>query len=125
VEAELFHVNGLTDGHHKLIVAFHNSAKVPKKQTATYTSKISLLAVASTLPQCTLCFCCRFCNFPMCNFMNMNAKATNGRKNAVQFILTTSCADRHSRATYQSLEIIFSLSYGLCTVPCHSHIITY
>jgi hypothetical protein len=121
--AELFHADRQTDGHHKLIVAFHNSAKVPNKQTATL--KISLLVVVSKLPQSTLCFWCRFCNFPMYIVMNMNAKATSGRKNAVQFILTTSCADRNSAAKYQSLEIIFSLSYGFCTVPCHSHIITY
>jgi len=112
-----------TDGHHKLIVAFHNSAEEPKKQSAAYTLKISLLAVVFTLLRCTLCFWCRFCNFQMCIVMNMNAKANNGRKNVVQFILTTSCTD-HLAATYQTLEIVFNLNYGLCTAPRHSHIVT-
>jgi hypothetical protein len=51
--------------------------------------------------------------------MNKNAKANNGRKNVMQFILTTSCADHHSAATYKTLELIYNLNYGLCTAPCH------
>jgi hypothetical protein len=44
--------------------------------------------------------------------INLKIKTTNKREHDVQLVLITSCADRPSPATYQALEIIFSLNYG-------------